>query len=125
MKSKNNLLLGRLGEKEAEKYLSSNNYKIIARNFRTRNGEIDIVAQENNILVFVEVKSRGSAVFGPAELSLRERQRKNLVEAAGGYLLEKGIPGPGCSYRFDVILLHPPESRGKVRIEHIPDAFRA
>ena len=112
-------------ERAAAEYLGAQGFEILERRYRFGHKEIDLVARKNELVVFVEVKSSGSAVFGPAELSLRERQRKNLVEAAGGYLLEKGIAGPECSYRFDVILFHPPDNSGKVRLEHIPDAFRA
>ena len=101
MKSKNNLLLGRLGEKEAEKYLSSNNYKIIARNFRTRNGEIDIVAQENNILVFVEVKTRRNNKFGLPEEAITPWKIRALIRAAQYFLLTKNKLS--SSYRIDVV----------------------
>ncbi|OGG20593.1 hypothetical protein A3D03_05255 [Candidatus Gottesmanbacteria bacterium RIFCSPHIGHO2_02_FULL_40_13] len=101
MKSKNNLLLGRLGEKEAEKYLSSKNYKIIARNFRTRNGEIDIVAQESNILVFVEVKTRRNNKFGLPEEAITPWKIRALIRAAQYFLLTKNKLS--SSYRIDVV----------------------
>ena len=116
---------GLSGERAAAEFLEKLGFEILERRYRFGHKEIDLVARKDELVVFVEVKSRSNELFGPVELSVHEGKRKNLVEAAGGYLLEKGIPGPGCSYRFDVILLHPPESRGKVRIEHIPDAFRA
>ncbi len=101
MKSKNNLLLGRLGEKEAEKYLTSQNYRIIARNFRTRNGEIDLVAQENNILVFVEVKTRKNNLFGLPEEAITPAKIRALIRSAQYYLL---IHNQSLtSYRIDVV----------------------
>ena len=116
---------GLSGERAAAEFLQELGFEILERRYRFGHKEIDLVARKDELVVFVEVKSRSNEHFGPAELSVPERKQKNLVEAAGGYLLEKGIAGPGCNYRFDVILLHPPESSGKVRIEHIPDAFRA
>lgn len=101
MKSKNNLLLGRLGEKEAEKYLTSQNYRIIARNFRTRNGEIDLVAQENNILVFVEVKTRRNNKFGLPEESITPAKIRALIRSAQYYLLIRNQLS--VSYRIDVV----------------------
>ena len=101
MKSKNNLLLGRLGEKEAEKYLTSQNYRIIARNFRTRNGEIDLVAQENNILVFVEVKTRKNNLFGLPEEAITPAKIRALIRASQYYLLTRNQLS--VSYRIDVV----------------------
>lgn len=101
MKSKNNLLLGRLGEKEAEKYLTSQNYRIIARNFRTRNGEIDLVAQENNFLVFVEVKTRRNNKFGLPEESITPAKIRTLLRSAQYYLLIHNQLS--VSYRIDVV----------------------
>ena len=101
MKSKNNLLLGRLGEKEAEKYLTSQNYRIIARNFRTRNGEIDLVAQENNILVFVEVKTRKNNLFGLPEEAITPAKIRALIRASQYYLLTQNQLS--VSYRIDVV----------------------
>lgn len=101
MKSKNNLLLGRLGEKEAEKYLTSQNYRIIARNFRTRNGEIDLVAQENNSLVFVEVKTRKNNLFGLPEEAITPAKVRALIRSAQYYLLTRNQLS--VSYRIDVV----------------------
>ncbi len=101
MKSRNNLLLGRLGEKEAEKYLTFQNYRIIERNFRTRNGEIDLIAKEKNILVFVEVKARRNNKFGLPEEAITPAKIKALIRSAQYYLLTHNQSS--ASYRIDVV----------------------
>ncbi|MBI3954824.1 YraN family protein [Candidatus Gottesmanbacteria bacterium] len=101
MKSRNNLLLGRLGEKEAEKYLTSQNYRIIERNFRIRNGEIDLIAKDKNILVFVEVKTRRNNKFGLPEEAITSSKIKTLIRSAQYYLLTHNQPS--ASYRIDVV----------------------
>lgn len=103
MKPRNNLLLGHLGEKEAEKYLTSQNYRIIARNFRTRNGEIDIVAIDGNTTVFVEVKTRRNTYFGLPQESVNKAKIRFLSRAAHYYkLTHQGLPD---SMRIDVVAI--------------------
>ena len=70
-------LIGIDGEKAAEKYLKDKNYKIIDTNFRTRFGEVDIIAKDGEFIVFVEVKTRGEKSFGnPMEAVNYDKQRK-------------------------------------------------
>ena len=60
----NNRELGKLGEYYADKYISQNGYSILERNYRTKQGEIDIIAKDGNYLAFIEVKTRKSTKFG-------------------------------------------------------------
>ena len=75
---------------------------IVARNFRTRFGEIDLIARDGRTLVFVEVRMRRSAAYGGAAESITPRKRGRLVAAANGYLALLGREPP-C--RFDAVLL--------------------
>jgi putative endonuclease len=75
--------------------------RILARNWRCRHGEIDLIAQEGGTLVFAEVRYRSSARFGGAAESITDAKRSRLVAAAGLYLA--GRPQVDC--RFDVLLL--------------------
>jgi len=115
---------GLIGERVASAYLESRGFEIIEHRYRFGRKEIDLIARKDDLVVFVEVKSRRNETFGPAALSITSRKRRNLIEAAWGYLLEKGLAAAQQQYRFDVILLHPPEADGRVRVEHITDAFR-
>jgi putative endonuclease len=93
--------LGISGEKLACEALGRRGYAILATRYRTRIGEIDIVAQDGPTLVFVEVKTRTSADYGiPAEAVTRRKQRR-IVTMAKWYLSEKRQHG--CLCRFDVV----------------------
>ena len=93
--------LGHDWEREAERALVEAKYRIVERNFRTREGEIDLIARDGEVLCFVEVKGRGNRAFGsPAEAVTLEKQRR-IARAAAAYLLRfRGEP-PAC--RFDVV----------------------
>ncbi|NLY43811.1 MAG: YraN family protein [Clostridiaceae bacterium] len=92
--------IGALGEKYAENLLVKNNYKILEKNFRCKIGEIDIIAQDGKYLVFVEVKTRNTAMYGcPAEAVNYYKQRK-IIQVAQFYMAYKKYDG---DVRFDVI----------------------
>lgn len=112
-------ILGARGEDAAARYLEAHGWRIVARNFRRREGEIDIVAGRNHVLAFVEVKTRRSALFGtPAEAVTRRKQTR-IRALARQFLMETGLHAP--IVRFDVIEVLP---RGNAaRIGHIQGAF--
>ena len=103
-------------EAGAAAYLEGRGLKIVARNYRCRFGEIDIVARDGATLVFVEVRARTSDAFGGAAASITPAKRRRLVATARHYLSRQRADAP-C--RFDVVLL----SGSAPRIEWIPDAF--
>ena len=91
---------GRWGERRAELYYRLRGYRIEARNFRTRQGEIDLIARKGDTLVFIEVKTRGAnAIAAPCEAVGHAKQRRLLL-AAGAYL---AMRGEDCFTRFDVV----------------------
>ncbi len=93
--------LGEIGERVAQDYLTSKGYYILDTNFYTKHGEIDIVAVENRILVFVEVKSRSSIEYGlPLEQVIRKKQDR-IISSARMYIMKKRPPYR--QYRFDVV----------------------
>jgi putative endonuclease len=94
---------GARAEALAAEYLTRQGLAIVARNFRTRAGEIDLIARDGRVLVFVEVRMRRSDSFGGAVESITARKRARLVAAASGYLAMLGREPP-C--RFDAILMH-------------------
>jgi putative endonuclease len=95
---------------------------IVERNFRTRGGEIDIVARKGDVLVFVEVRSREVADFGTPEESITPAKRRRIVAAARRYL-SKVPPSSWREARFDVIAIE--GSGDAVVLRHYPAAFDA
>ncbi len=106
----------KLGEEIAVNYLKNKGYKIIERNFRKGYGEIDIVSIHQNILVFVEVKTRTTALFGGALEAISYHKIKSLVKTAQFYkLLHPSLPD---ALRIDAILIDLDGDYTK-NIEHI------
>lgn len=108
---------GNKGEQLAVNFLSKLGYAILYRNFRSGKAEIDIIAKDNNFIVFVEVKSR-SEFKGemPREL-LSNAQQKRIIEAAHNYIVDNDINEEA---RFDFISVTLDQQN---KIEHIKDAF--
>ena len=93
---------GARAEQSAEDCLARAGLEIVARNYRTRFGEIDLVAREGETLVFVEVRMRSSGRFGGAAASIDSHKRARMVSAARHFLSRLGR-NPPC--RFDVVTL--------------------
>jgi len=92
---------GKKGEELAAKHLARQGYKILERNYRTPVGEIDIVAMDGGVLVFVEVKSRRDDSFGAPELAVNHHKQRQMTRAALSYLVHTRRSGDPC--RFDVV----------------------
>ncbi len=107
---------GLRGEEAAAAWLAERGYSILARNFRCRSGEIDIVAEHQGVIAFVEVKSWRGLGKADLEYAVGPRKRRRLQLAARHFLACRPQMG-GRRLRFDVVLL----SGG--RIEHLEDAF--
>lgn len=113
--------LGRRGEDAAAEYLSRRGYTILARNFRCRLGELDIVARDGRTLVFVEVRTRLSDKFGLPEESVDTRKKARLQRLALYYLHKYGLGEATC--RFDVVAVSA-NHRGEInRVDLYADAF--
>ena len=112
--------LGDFGERIAAALLRKEGYKILEKNFRSRLGEIDIVAVDGGTLVFVEVKTRWSEEFGPPEEAVTARKLRS-IERAGAYfrLLHPSVPEPE---RIDVVAIELDEAGKVTRQELIKDA---
>lgn len=111
--------LGRRGETLAARMLRSKGYVIRGRNFHTREGEIDLIAESDGVLIFVEVKTARSGAFGHPADKVDLRKQRRMALAAEAYLLENRLDETDC--RFDVIAIRIGKS-GPV-VEHIEDAF--
>ncbi len=114
-------VFGDAGEEAAARHLEAGGYRIVARKHRCPRGEVDLVAERGELLVFVEVRTRATAAFGsPAETVTPAKQRKVIAAARDFLALHRGA---GRGIRFDVVSVvdHP----SGVRVEHIPGAFDA
>lgn len=110
---------GQWGETLAADYLSSAGIEILARNWRYKRAEIDIVARENGILVFVEVKTKSYTFFGEPESMVTPRKRRLLTDAAMAYMRAVGHE---WEIRFDIIsIVGEPGLTPEIR--HFRDAF--
>ncbi len=111
--------IGTEGEKKAKDFLISNNYKIIKTNFHSPYGEIDIIAQDGEILVFIEVKTRSSDLDSALN-SISISKRKKISKTAS-YFLSKNDTFYDVFTRFDVIIIL--NSRTHTSLKHIKEAF--
>ena len=111
---------GQEGEAAAEQYLRHKGYRIVARNLRSPLGELDLVAEDGRVLVFVEVKARRTGAFGGAIHAVHQRKQEKLIQLAALYLARRHINDRLC--RFDVVLLQG-VGDGPAQIEHIQNAF--
>ena len=93
--------LGRLGERLAADALEKRGYRILEQNFRCRYGEIDLVAEDGQDLVFVEVKTRRGTLYGRPEEAITSHKARKLQEVAGYYLDLHQLPD--CAWRIDVV----------------------
>lgn len=96
-------ILGRSGEDRAAKYLAEQGYVVLERNYRAPYGEIDLIAMDNGMVVFVEVKTRTTDAYGAPELAVNLRKQERMVKAALGYLKFKKLHQMPC--RFDVVAI--------------------
>lgn len=110
--------VGSRGEDIAAGFLKDHGYRIIARNYKTPIGELDIIAKDGETLVFVEVKTRSSNAFGYPFEAVDSRKKHKLKNLAMLYLKNQK---KNCAVRFDVISIN--LNSTKKEIEHIKDAF--
>lgn len=103
-------------EARAAAFLEARGLEIIARNYRCRFGEIDLIARNGATVVFVEVRARTSQAYGGAAESITHAKRQRLLAAARHYLARQGSR---CACRFDVVLM----SGSPQQIEWIANAF--
>jgi putative endonuclease len=115
-------LLGAEGERAAAEFLKARGYRILDRNYRTKLGEIDLIAEEGQTLVFVEVKVRLNDRFGGPAAAITPAKQARIARLAQQYVLRRRLGGRSC--RFDVVLIWGGDPRTR-RIELLPGAFEA
>ncbi|MDR1730008.1 MAG: YraN family protein [Prevotellaceae bacterium] len=111
--------LGRIGEETAVNYLQSKGYIIRHRNWKSGKEELDIVAEKENILVVVEVKTRSSEYFEHPKEAVTNTKIRHIVYATEAYIFTYDLM---METRFDIISVIP-DKNGQFTIEHIEDAF--
>jgi putative endonuclease len=110
------------GESLAVAELERRGYAILARRYRTRHGEIDIVAADRGTTVFVEVKARTTREFGSAAEAVTRWKQRRLVSMASDYLVRNRLTGRPC--RFDVVTVDfvPESAGGGAELDGVSDA---
>ena len=102
--SSHRVVLGKTGEDLACRELERRGYAIVARRYRRRGGELDIIARDGATLVFVEVKAREGHDFGEAAEAVTPFKRRRIAQLAVDYMMRHHISG--CPCRFDVVSIH-------------------
>ena len=110
--------LGKLGEELAVAFLEKNGYKILQTNFSFQKAEIDSIAQKENILAVVEVKTRSSLDFGLPQEFVKPKKIQLLVKAVNQFIETNNLD---VETRFDIIAIH--KKNQNFDIEHIEEAF--
>ncbi|GAA4295306.1 YraN family protein [Aestuariibaculum suncheonense] len=110
--------LGKKGEQLAVDFLLKNGYTIVERNYRFDRAEVDIIAQQDDTLAIVEVKTRSTTDFGNPQDFVKPKQIKQLVKAVDEYVTENSLD---VEVRFDIIAIV--KQGNKYDIDHLKDAF--
>jgi putative endonuclease len=108
------------GERAAAKFLERRGYRILASNYRTRLGEIDLIAEDRGTLVFIEVKVRGTDRFGGPAMAITLAKQARIARLAQQFLAARSLEERPC--RFDAVLISGDEPNNQ-RIELVTAAF--
>lgn len=114
----NNIEKGLYGENLASKHLISKGYKIIDRNYRTKIGEIDIIAIKSRVIVFVEVKTRSSTKYGFPYEAVNKKKQDRIIKSSFVYIKQNNIRD--YQIRYDIIEVYLHEDS---KINHIENVF--
>lgn len=116
---KDNLEIGKLGEKIAKEYLENKGYSVIDQNYKNKYAETDIIAKHKGVMVFVEVKTRVGEQFGAPEDALNRDKKYRLVRNAQAYIVRNIRTNP-CNYfyRIDAICIVLNQEKQVERINH-------
>lgn len=113
--------IGNMGERYAAGYLTRHRYKIKEKNYRKNYGEIDIIAEKDGIIIFVEVKTRHSKSMTQPFEAVDRRKQEKIIKTAASYIYEKGLD---CDCRFDVCEVYVDRESLKLRkINYYENAF--
>jgi len=111
--------IGQKGEDRAVSYLKGLKYQILERNYRCKLGEVDIIARDNDTLVFIEVRTRSSLAFGLPQESINRKKRHQLSKVALEFMIRRKLKNTSARFDIVAISLEP----GRERVDLIRDAF--
>lgn len=114
--------LGKLGEDLALQHILQQQYQIIQRNFRCKTGEIDIIAKDRHIVVFIEVRAKTSDAYGPAYNMVTPSKHKQVKRVALHYISQQNLIN--TQFRFDVIGITFQPGSDDYQLDHIQNAFQ-
>lgn len=114
----NNISVGKRGEELALKYLLNKNYKILEKNYRSKIGELDLIALYKDILVIIEVKTRTSLNYGYPYEAVNRKKMNKIIQMSQVYMKEKGLRD--IQLRYDIIEVY---LTNDLKINHIENAF--
>ena len=120
MRKNDRKLIGGAGEDIACRYLEENGFEVVGRNWRTRSGELDIIARHGGMVIFVEVKTRRGKMFGEPEEAVTPAKVRKIRQLASEYL---ATVSHSAEVRFDVISLVLDAHGNLLELRHITDAF--
>lgn len=115
---KNSQKFGKEAEELAKRYLADLGYTILESNWRFKKYEVDLIAENNEVIAFVEVKGRSNDVFGQPETFVTAKKQKFLITAANAYLQEKNIQK---ETRFDIVAIL--QINNNLTVKHLEAAF--
>ena len=122
--TKKRLKLGRVGEDEAVKFVKKQGYRILQTNYKTKSGEIDIIAEDKKVVAFIEVKTRTTGEYGSPLEAVNHHKQKKIIQVANQFLMNYKVENREC--RFDIVaILAPTENPLTWEIDLIKDAFSA
>lgn len=113
--------IAKRGESLAIAHLKARGYDILEQNYRAIRGEIDLIAQDSDFIVFVEVKTRRSLKFGLPQTAVTTQKQRQISKVALAYLQAKNLFDAPC--RFDVIAIHVSPQLALLKLEQIESAF--
>ncbi|QGY39929.1 YraN family protein [Pseudodesulfovibrio cashew] len=110
---------GEQGEEAAARFLKTRGFRVLERNWRYRQWELDLICRDRDTLVFVEVKTRAATTMGSPADGLGRRKRERLVKAASRYLSTKNLWDMPCRFDFVAVV----DREGSLEVEHVENAF--
>ncbi|PID58525.1 YraN family protein [candidate division KSB3 bacterium] len=119
--SQERVKIGKKGEQLAYEYILRQGYTVLERNFRCKLGEIDLIAGDRNMVVFLEVRTKSSTACGPAYNSVTPRKQQHVKRTALFYIAQRNLVN--TQFRFDVIGITLNLSNGTHTLDHIQNAF--
>lgn len=119
MEFKSNIEFGRWGEEKAKSYIEEKGFKIIEKNFRISRGEIDLIAEKENTIIFIEVKTRKNSFFGPPQSAVNFKKQNKIKKVAKYFLVNNNYKD--YKKRFDVIAII--YNNKNIDIEHYKNSF--